>query len=111
MPPEPSVLCNVNGKFIVETEEHRIAVPHLHQLWRECSVVGPERKRALVWKVRVEARVYRRCWIDAGIERGWDSRVIDGICLRALHRRFHRNIWRQDIELLVRPNSAGRTPF
>lgn len=69
MSPEPAVLCNACGKFIVETEEHRIAVAHLHQLGRERSVVGPERQRPLVQKIGMEAWTYDRCRVDARIER------------------------------------------
>src|SRR6266850_2139262 len=64
-----------------------------------------------VGQARVEGRAERSGSVDAGIEAGRDTRIVNGVDLGALLRDLDGDAGRERGELLVGPDRPGRAAF
>src|ERR1700745_3888272 len=56
MPPETTVLPDIDGKFVVMAEQDRLTVTSQNQLGRDGSVESPHRQRSLRRQVGVKLK-------------------------------------------------------
>src|SRR5689334_9637762 len=73
------VLRHVGRQAIVVAEQDRFSVASQHQLGRNSTVESPYR----IWLLRrhagMELQRDRRSWVNAGIQAGWNLRIVSGI--------------------------------